>query len=366
MASLPLPDNRTLQTVDVLKGEIDAGRFANYLPGERELARRMNVSRKTLRKAIDILEAEQRLLPASPGKRRQIRNGPHKRTTPKDTAMVTHQRVVTIAPKALDQMGGPERLFQSTLNRLCTKSGIDLTHRHIDIRHMQRPSHRLTEFVDRNPAELYLLQHGSLAMQRWFKSTQTPCLVLGDRWDDLKLPNVSADMGAMAVHAASLLQRKGHQHVAMLFPSPSKRGLEIFADRLVATHQSLTLTLAKHNESPESIVNAVRKLLTDVRPRPTAILTPTVFCGVTVLTTASQLGLKVPQQLSIMCLSHDRLCDYTSPSLAGYSFSMDRFAKEVHRSITHTLRHPTTNAKSTSLIMPDFVPGDSVGLATAS
>lgn len=363
VASLPLPKDRTLQTADILKNEITTGRFIKHLPGERELARRMNVSRKTLRKAIELLESEEWLEPARPGRRRQIHNGALSKSAPRHRASLAHKRIVIVAPNALDQMGGAEKLFQSELNRLCSKSSVDLMHRHIDVRHMDQPGHRLAEFVEKHPAELYLLQHSSLAMQRWFTSSKHRGLVLGDRWEELDIPSVSGDMAATATHAASLLQRRRHRHIALLFPEPVKRGLEIFANQLATVNASLKITLAKHDDSPESISAAATKLLTHQNSRPTAILTPSVHCGISALTTAFQHGLRVPSDLSVLCLSHDRLCDYTSPTLAGYEFDMTRFAKEVHRSATNLLRHPSTKLTEPTLVMPDFVNGRSIGAA---
>jgi DNA-binding GntR family transcriptional regulator len=54
------PQRQTLitQTVDALREGIDSGIWKNALPGERELCRRFQVSRPTLRAALEIVHRE--------------------------------------------------------------------------------------------------------------------------------------------------------------------------------------------------------------------------------------------------------------------------------------------------------------------
>src|SRR5437868_5906891 len=55
-----LPQRHSLvsQTTDILREEIARGAWAKFLPGERELAIRLCISRPTLRAALDILRRE--------------------------------------------------------------------------------------------------------------------------------------------------------------------------------------------------------------------------------------------------------------------------------------------------------------------
>ncbi|MFC4993329.1 GntR family transcriptional regulator [Rubritalea tangerina] len=58
MLAIPPIENRVLQTANALKQSILSGQFSGSLPGERSLASMLSVSRKTMRKAIDLLEQE--------------------------------------------------------------------------------------------------------------------------------------------------------------------------------------------------------------------------------------------------------------------------------------------------------------------
>lgn len=56
MPSLPPRDNRVLLAMDSLKDDIQNGKLRTILPSERELAQRLRISRKTLGKAVSMLE----------------------------------------------------------------------------------------------------------------------------------------------------------------------------------------------------------------------------------------------------------------------------------------------------------------------
>lgn len=363
MSSLPPRDNRMLQAVDALKKEILAQRISGLLPGERELAQRLAVSRKTMRKAVAQLEREQWLSPAEPGRRRKILKAPLSGTQGEELRTLEGRSVVIMAPRPLNQMGTTERYFQSCLNRRCEKLGISLMHRHLDVRHMKRPAYRLQEFTLQNPADLYLLQHSSLPIQQWFASEEKPCLVLGDRWVQFGLPSVAGDMAATAIHAAALLQRHNHHRVAMLYPDPGKRGLEIFAQRFPIATPDIELNLIRHEETAESINAAVSRLLTTNTPLPSAVITPTVFSTVSVISVAGKLGLRIPEDISLLCLSHDTLFNYTQPNIAGYEFKMEPYAKAVYKSLTDLLLHPRSLLREPTLVLPEFVSGGSIGTA---
>jgi len=67
------PQRQTLikQTVDALREGMDSGIWKNALPGERELCRRFQVSRPTLRAALEIVQREG-LIAVQQGKRSVI------------------------------------------------------------------------------------------------------------------------------------------------------------------------------------------------------------------------------------------------------------------------------------------------------
>lgn len=363
MPSLPPRDNRVLLTVGALKEEIQTGKLSSTLPGERALAKRLQVSRKTLRKAIDLLEKDLWISTAQHGCRRQILVAP-KKTSEQEVSSLRGKNVVVMAPRPLPEMGGIERLFQSRLTQFCEKSGVTLRHRHLDVRHMKRPAYRLEEFIQQNPADVYLLQHSTQEIQKWFDKQSIPSMVLGDRWQGISIPAVAGDHEATAVHIAGLLQRNGHKSVAMLYPQPPKRGLEIFVSKLGEVAPDMELTLIGYEENPESASRSAEALLAESSRLPTAIITPNMFSTIAVSCAAGRLGLRIPEDISLVSLSQDEALQYLQPKIAAYDIQWEDFTKAVFKSLSDMLLHPDSRVIATTLIMPDFQLEGSLGAAS--
>lgn len=362
MPSLPPKNNRVLLAFEAIKLDIETGQLTSPLPGERVLAARLQVSRKTLRKAMELLEQAKWITPTEHGRRRQILQLPISPQALPSTELAG-KVVITVAPRPLDLMGGVERLFQHSLACYCEKYAITLKHRHIDVSHLQQPSYRLNELIVNNPADAYLLQHSTPSMQQWFAAEKIPSLILGSRWGQVPLPAVDGDHGAMAVHAAALLHRNGHQSVALLMPSPQKRGLEIFTQKLIETAPSIHFTTVFHEETPESTAAAATKLLTRLSKPPTAVISAFAYSAVCLASSASQLGLRIPQDISVISLSHDEMLNYFQPNITSYDVDWKNYTKTVQKSLTDLLRHPCSPIVDPALVAPDFRKARSVDCA---
>lgn len=353
MSALPPRDNRVLQAVDLLKEEIGAGRLAGPLPGQRELAKRIRVSRVTLQKALSLLEQDGWVSPSKPRCRRVILID-HASHLGQD-----HQchgkTIVTLAPLKMAEMPATVRLDHSHLNSYCSEVGIRLMHRVLDVAHLKRPSHRLKEFVKQNPADLYLLLLSSKETQEWFGRTQTPCIVLGTAWPHCKLSSADWDQHALGLHAGGVLTRMGHTRVGMIYPDPSKHGIELFVEGLKKASPDMHLTLARQDDAPESILRALISLVQNSKGRPTAIILPRVFYVMVAISALPSMGLKIPENISILCLVYDETFRYFHPNVAAYRVAAYAYPKAIFKLAVDKLMHPDTETNENAMVMPDFI-----------
>src|SRR6202161_1158528 len=105
MADFPLVLTRVSlaeQTPRIWRAALREGRWVGRMPGERDLSRQMNVSRPTLRMALEELEREG-LLKKSPGKHRLIarRLRGRKLTASRTIGLLTPLPLQEVAPFAL-------------------------------------------------------------------------------------------------------------------------------------------------------------------------------------------------------------------------------------------------------------------------
>lgn len=363
MPSLPPRDNRVLQAVDFLKQEIEAGGLNGALPGERELARRLSVSRITLRKAMTVLEDENWVSEARPGCRRKILKRIEKNTTATQ-AGCQGKTVVTLAPVSLDDLPSSHRLDHTRLNSYCARLGINLRHRALYISQLKHPEHRLREFVQQNPADLYLLLLSTREIQSWFYQQEIPCIVLGSVWPGSHLASADTDQFALGVHAASMLTRMGHRKVGVLYPDPEKRGMHIFLDGFHQNAKGMEVALARQDDSPDSVLKALLSLLSDSSKRPTALVLPRIPYVATAIALLPTMGIRVPEQMSLLCLVYDEVLQFFHPRVAGYHLPVDAYPKAIFDLVVKKLMHPGSGRDEHALVMPEYVSAQSMANAS--
>lgn len=371
MASLPPRSSRVLQAVDALKEDILSGRLKGAMPGERELAKRLRVSRITLRKAMQILESEEWVGPSKAGYRRELLKRPRKSMKggrgadggiegETDEYEVRGKTVVTLAPVMLDQMTAKEILDHTRLHSYFSRAGVTLMHRAVDLSQLKRPSHRLREFIKQNPADLYLLQLATLETQLWFYQNQVPCMVLGSPWDAAKLPSADMHQSALGGHVAHMLNRMGHRKVGMLYPDPVKAGMLNFVKNFREAVPGMEMFLAKEDDSPESVTRALQTLVSRPGDCPSVIILPRIAYASLATGLLPSLGLLIPEQISLLCLVYDEALQFLHPKVAGYSLPADAYPRAIFELAVKLMRHPDTSLNDHALLIPDFVPGDSL------
>lgn len=148
------------------------------------------------------------------------------------------------------------------------------------------------------------LQHSDATL-RLIQQQQTPALAIWNYAEDSPLPCVGADNRQAGRMAAQHLLDLGHRRIGLIFPDPN--GNDRAQNRLAAAHQALVaagVTVPEDHETqaPYSLSQAkqaARTLLSGPE-RPTALLCGNDVIAQGALYAAQSLGLRVPDQLSII------------------------------------------------------------------
>lgn len=148
------------------------------------------------------------------------------------------------------------------------------------------------------------LQHSDATL-RLIQQQQTPALAIWNYAEDSPLPCVGADNRQAGRMAAQHLLDLGHRRIGLIFPDPN--GNDRAQNRLAAAHQALAaagVTVPEDHETqaPYSLSQAkqaARTLLSGPE-RPTALLCGNDVIAQGALYAAQSLGLRVPDQLSII------------------------------------------------------------------
>lgn len=360
MPALPPRNSRVLQAADALKDEISRGGLSGMLPGERELAKRLRVSRITLQGALQILEHEQWVSPSEPRKRRSVLK-PLEEVASERNLACEGKVVVTLSPLEMTELPGTVRLVHSRIHTHCADAGIKIKHRSLDVTHMKRPAHRLREFVLKNPGDVYLLLLSTREIQEWFSKSGLSSIVLGSGWPEFGLSSADWDQRALGVHTGAMLSRMGHVRVGMLYPTPAKYGMELFHEGLKSLGQGLDIRISRQDFDPDSILRGLIALVKDPATRPTVLILPRVFYVMVAATALPSMGIRIPEDVSLLCLVYDDSFRYFVPNVAGYKVPADLYARSIYKLIIDHLLHAGSVANRDALVMPEFVPAPSLG-----
>lgn len=344
------------ETVNVMRRAIHSGMWRDHLPGERTLCEMWQISRPTLRSALDVLRRE-KLIEVGHGKRTRVLAT----TAPRRVKTLT---VGLLSPDPLHEMPPFVMLWVDELRGQLAAAGHLL---HVQVGRAgfgnKNPARALESLVNGTPAAAWVLYQTTEGMQRWFAEHRVPCVVVGSQFPGVPLPAVDRDYRAVCRHAVGLLRNRGHRHLALLLHRQRFGGdLESelgFEEGLAATQvRGVTGDILRHDGSNEDICRQLDAML-GMRQRPTALLVARSRFALTALTHLLRRGVKVPGDMGLLCRDDDSFLDHVVPRMARYAVNPRMFAKQVFRMVMGLVKDgqlPGTDVK----VVPSFVARESL------
>ncbi|MDP4792990.1 MAG: GntR family transcriptional regulator, partial [Verrucomicrobiales bacterium] len=166
---LPRRLSLVAETARALRQSIREGLWETQLPGERELCALLQVSRPTLRAALEELQREGRL-EVSTRRRRlicDIASLPDHGTRPRLIAVISPRPLLAMPPSAAVMVDE----LRTALNR----AGFELELIVNPASFSDHPDRSLEAIVARTAASAWITYGSREPMQRWFLKRQLPC-----------------------------------------------------------------------------------------------------------------------------------------------------------------------------------------------
>jgi LacI family transcriptional regulator len=342
--------------------EIRAGTWQEWLPGERALTDSLQVSRKTLRKALAQLQRDGTLVTTHGlGHRIAI-------AAPPASARRADTTIGLLTPESLENLRPYTALWVDELRALLIEHGARLNtfagHRFFNT----RPDKALARLVQQNPQTGWVLAHTNEQIQQWFSDRRVPCVIAGSCHHGLDLPSVDWDNFAICRHAAGAMLRLGHRRVAFLTKQSQRAGdLESeagFVDGVRRSRAGAEPIILRHDGTAESVNRVLARVFGAATP-PTALLIANPVYYLSAITFLAQRGLRVPQDVSLVSRNDDTFLTYVTPAPARYTGNAKTYAKRLLQPIQSILRgEPVTHP--VQRIEPTFVAGASLTAPKAS
>jgi DNA-binding LacI/PurR family transcriptional regulator len=168
----------------------------------------------------------------------------------------------------------------------------------------------------------YILSGAFYEMKEYFQKRNLPAIVLGAAEDGITLPTVNADISAIVLELTELFDKTNAYPVTYItFPPVGEHFyyLRAFEELNKKPGKSNGKVSTFRLSYTDEIYKAqLRQLLNQGNP-PRTIIAPGYIEALDVIKIAQQLGIKIPEQLQIICLDMCTTPSNNTPAITGYS-----------------------------------------------
>ena len=357
MNGIPRRTSLVEQTAEILRQGLATGRWRGELPGELHLSETLQVSRSTLRAALDILHREGAFR-VTRGRRRQLSPLNVRTALPRSTT------VAVVSSLPLHEHSASSILTFHELRRRLQAAGFELQFHSLPQTIKAADHRRLESLVEPDSAACWVLSSCSIGVQRWFLQRGLPTLVLGSCHQGLDLPCFQLDAAAACRHALGVLHRHGHRHIGLLLPNSPFAGSVKIEASLRQTCLALSASermepIVRHHSGGVAGVEQVTAALLRLPSPPTALIVMMPRDALTVLCHLLLHRWRVPDDISLVSLFDDTFMENASPALARYRCDHSTYARRLARQVIEFAKSGAT-PRSISVLL-DFFPGATIG-----
>ncbi|QTN33876.1 LacI family DNA-binding transcriptional regulator [Akkermansiaceae bacterium] len=312
------------QVADHLRDGLVQGRWRETMPGAPLLARELGIDPKTADAALRLLEGRGLLVPQGAGKRRRIE-------LPPSGESVRPLRVAIGLGEPADR--GADYLAE--LQHALIVAGHDAHFSEKCLLELDMDTEKIGKMVERGGADAWVLCGGSRGVLEWFVEQGTPTFAIFGRYDGLPIAGTRPNKLPAYRAAVEKLVGLGHRRIALLARSmrrlPEPGGSErAFLDALESHGiPTGTYNLPDWEDNREGFEELLTRLF-QVTP-PTALIIQESFLFHAAHHFITRHGLRVPEDVSLICTDADRTFSWCIPSVSHISWDSGAIIRRVVR-----------------------------------
>ena len=338
------------QVGEYLRAELCRGAWDGRMPGGSRLATELGVGRDTVEAALQILERDGLLVPQGAGRRRRIELPEGRVARPMRVALVTddtNEGYMIELRHSLVEAGHVPFHPAKTLVEL----GMDVG--------------RVARLVNRTEADAWVVVAGSYEILEWFSWQPKPAFALFGRRGRVSIAATGPDKASSLAAVAGRLIGLGHRRITLVVRSQLRMpqpGLTVRAFLYeLAAHGIPTgpFNLPDWEESQKGFVTLLDSLVGATPP--TALILDETFLYNAAFHYLAKLGLRVPQDISLVCTDENTDFAWCEPSVAHISWDYRPVVRRVVRWAAN-VSHGKDDRRQT-LTKAEFIEGGTIGPA---
>ncbi|MEN9634930.1 MAG: hypothetical protein RL077_3334 [Verrucomicrobiota bacterium] len=350
---LPRRSSLSVQAAAAIRKAIDQNKWREVLPSERRLCELLQVSRPTIRTAVQLL-AKEGLLKIRHGRNHRILASRRRKEAPPSRLIliIAPQNISEITATAwqgLSEMRGDLALHGFATEVIRPPPGGSTQQK------------KIQRILRQTRVLCCVLISVSRELQAWFSQQAIPSLVVGSCHPEIALPSLDVDYRSVCRHAAGILRSRGHRRIAFLVPHSEMAGDLASEAGFLEGQPAKTKTsdsahlIIRHNGRSDHLLAKLETLLNSPQP-PTALLVAKPAHTLSVITHLLARGLRVPHSLSLIARDHDRIF---GDAISHYHFTEKIFAQRLTRLILHLVSNGQL-PPAPNFIFPRYMAGRTV------
>lgn len=338
-----------------LRVAVEGGHWIRMMPGVNQLARELGVNRKTIEAALRQLEHEGLVAGQGQGRRRLIVRTRRKAARPLRVAILLYEP----DDRHLEYIVGLQHALVEAGHSAIVATKF-LTELKMDVP-------RIARLVRQTAADAWVVQAGSHEVLGWFSAQPAPAFALFGRREGLPIAATGPDkLPAMAAATRHLISL-GHRRIVLLarrerrLPEPG-RAERVFLSEMAAHGVPVgDFNLPDWEETREGFQKLLDSLFR-VTP-PTALIIDETSFFVAILQFLAARGIRVPQQVSLVCTNADSVFAWCVPSISHIAWDSGSLVRRIVRWAA-TVSRGGRDVKQSS-VPAEFVKGGTTGPAPA-
>ena len=336
-----------------LRRELARGHWVGSLPGVGALAAELGVNHKTVAAALRQLEQEGQLAGLGPGRKRRI-------IGPKGGAA----RPMRIALLEYDQLTRAEG-YMIELHHSLRASGHAAFFTEKCLLELGMDVARIARFVRQTEADAWVIAAGSREVLEWFCARPVPAFALFGRREGLPIPGTGPDKVPAMIAATRSLIGLGHRRIVVVarrerrLPEPGRAERAILEELKAHGVPVGAFNLPDWEETREGFHGLLRSLFQTTPP--TALIIDEAPLFVAVQQFLAEGGIRVPEQVSLVCTDADPVFAWCLPTVAHIRWAPAPVVRRIVRWAVAVSRG-LKDVKQT-LTPAEFVAGGTIGPA---